>query len=280
MSVWGDIAGGAVGLYGYDQLMQDMDNTRGDVNDTLDSLQSGVTEMTGFKPWGVTSNIGGIGVDEGGMNFNLSPEQLAYQQQQGQGASSLFNSAMQDPTARQQEHFGNLQAMRQPAMQQGYQNLQQGIWGSGTGGMQTATYGGDPQSYAFAKAMNDTAGQDMMSAQQMAMGEQAQQAQIGQQMFGNQYMPQAQLANMGNFGINNQQLNNDMTREQASLWSQLGLGGLSTNVNYDNIKGNAFGNMIKAGSGLASGLGNSFGETEWAGKIGDTVGGWFGLGGK
>lgn len=274
MSVWGDIAGGAIGLYGYDQLMQDLDKTRGDVNSTIDQLSTDVQNMTGFQPWGLTSNMGNIDVTQDGLNFSLSPEQLAQQQFYGQGAQSLFNAAMQDPAARQQNIFNDLQAMRQPAMQQGYSNLQEGIWGAGTGGMQTANYGGDPQSYAFAKAMNDTAGQDMMAAQQMAMAEQAQQASIGQQMMGNQYLPQAQLTSLGTHGINNQQLVNDMVREQAGLWTQLGLGGLTTNVNYDNIKGNAFGDMITASSALASGAGDLISETDW-GSVWDTITGWF-----
>ena len=276
MSIWGDIAGAGVGLYGYNELMQQMDQTRSDVNDTIGGLQSGVQDMTGFTPWGVTSNLGNIGATEGGLDYSLSPTQQGYADQQGQGAATLFERALQDPTARQSALYGQMQSARQPEMERAYSDLQQNIWGRGTGGMQTANYGGNPEQYAFGKALADSQASDMLRANQMANAEQLQQAQIGQQMFGNQYTPQAQLAQLAQAGLNNQQLANDMARERASLWTQLGLGGLSSNVNYDNIKGNAFGDMIQAGTGLAQGAGNWLGNN--AGSIWDSIGGLFGGG--
>ena len=43
----------------------------------------------------------------------------------------------------------------------------------------------------------------------------------------------------------------------ANMYTQLGLGGLTADTNYANVKGNAFGNMISAMMPLAQSAGNS-----------------------
>lgn len=280
MSLWGDIGQGALGLYGYSELMDDLKNTQGDINQTIGDLQTGVTDLTGFTPWGVTSNLGNTQVSDGGLAFNLSPEQQAVSDFMRSGSMDLFGYATGDPSVRQGEFYNQLQAARQPALQQAYNNLNESVYGTGTGGMQTQQFGGNPRDYAFAKGLADSQASDMLQAQQMADAERRLSANIGQQMFGNQYQPMAQSAGLMQYGINDRNLRNAMTREQASLWTQLGLGGLSTNVNYDNIRGNAFGDMIKATMPLAGAAGNQIGDflggVDWGGLWNNITGnGWY-----
>ena len=281
MSLWGDIGSGALGLYGYSELMDDLKNTQGDINTTIGDLQQGSLDLTGFTPWGVTSNLGSTSVTDGGLQFNLSPEQQAQADFMRTGATDLFGYATQDPTARQGEFYKQLQAARQPALEQAYSKLNQNVYGTGTGGMVTSQYGGNPRDYAFGKALADSQAADMLQAQQMAQAEQMQQANIGQSMFTNQFTPHATNAGLMQYGINNRNLQDTMGRESASLWTQLGLGGLSTNVNYDTIRANAFGDMIGAATPLAAAgaeeLGGFLRDYDWGG-LWDGVTGLFGGG--
>jgi len=280
MSIWGDIAGGAVQGAGYLEHLNNLREGQDNVNQSIGDLQQGVMDNGGFKGWGVTSNLGGIQQGEdGNLNFQLNEGQANQQMQQNQWAHDMFQRANQGTAERQQDLFGQLQAQRQPAMQQAYSSLQQNTYGNGTGGMQTANFGGDSQNYAFAKAMNDAAGQDMVNAQGLASAEQLQQMNMGQQYFGNQYLPMNNLQQLGGLGINANNIMNQANQAQNSLWTDLGLGGITANTNYENIAGKAFGDMITAGSGLASSAGNAFGDSSWGQGVEDWLGGMFG-GGK
>jgi hypothetical protein len=260
MSVWGDLAGGALGVYGYDKLMDNLSDSQDNVNSGLDTMQQGVQDMTGFKPWGVTSSMGNMQSTEDGMAFDLDESQLAYQKQLGSVGYDQMHQASLPGWQRQREFYDQMQGARQPQLQQAYGQLQNNVWGNGTGGMQTTDFGGNPEQYAFGKALADSQQSDMLTAQQMGMGEQKQQADLGNMMFGNQYKPMDSLMKTTVPGINNQQMNNDMTREQASLWTQLGMGGLSANTNFENIRGGAFGDMINATMPLAKAGGNMAGD--------------------
>ena len=276
MSIFGDLAQGAVGLYGYNDLQDNLSETQGKLNTAVEGLQQGVDDRLGFQGYGVTSAYGDVNSTQNGLEYNLSPEQQAYMQQQGQGASSLFESATQDPTARQQDFYNQMQQARQPQLQQAYGQLQQGTYGQGTGGMQTASFGGNPEQYAFGKALADSQQSDMIGSYDMAMKEQAQQAAIGQQMFQNQYTPQDMLNQNAGIAANQQQINNDMARQNASLWTELGLGSLATNANYDSIKANALGDQYRAGASVAGGLGDMIPTTsEGWGDLWDGLTGWF-----
>ena len=277
MSIWGDIAGGAVSGAGYLSQVSDLRDNQQATNDAISDLQQGVMDNGGFQGWGVTSNLGGMQMGQDGqLNMQLNEGQANQQMQQNRWAHDMFQKANQGTAERQQDIFGQLQAQRQPAMDQAYTNLQQNVYGSGTGGMQTANYGGDAQSYAFAKAMNDQAGQDMVNAQGLANAEQLQQMNMGNQYFQNQYQPMQQLGQLAGHGINAGNIMNQANQAQNSLWTDLGLGGITANTNYENIAGKAFGDMFTAGAGLASSAGNTFGDSSWGKAIVDTVGGLFG----
>lgn len=271
MSIWGELGSAAVSGLGYNEMLNDLNDSQNNMNQTVGALQQGVMDNGGFQGWGVTSNLGGIQQGEdGNLNYQLNEGQANQQMQQNRWAHDMFQKANQGTAARQQDIFGQLQAQRQPAMQQAYTGLQQNVYGAGTGGMQTNNYGGDAQSYAFAKAMNDAAGQDMVNAQGLANAEQLQQMNMGNQYFQNQYQPMNNLAALAGSAINSNNVMNQANQAQNSLWTDLGLGGLTANTNYENIQGKAFGDMITAGSGVAR-------------SAGDAAGGWldglFGLGG-
>jgi hypothetical protein len=261
MSVWGDVAGGALGVYGYSELMDNLGDSQNDVNNQLDTMQGDIKDQLGFQPWGVTSSqLGNVRSHEGGLSYQQNTDQYLDAGRLNRDAMSMFAQAGEDGGRRQQQFYNQMQNQRQPQLQQAYGNLQQGVWGNGTGGMQTTDFGGNPEQYAFGKALADSQAGDMLTAQQMSIGERQQDMALGQSMWDNQYSGMQNLMDQGQAGMNNQQMNNDMTREQASLWSQLGMGGLSANTNFENIRAGAFGDMIKATMPLAQGAGNAIGD--------------------
>lgn len=282
MSFWNNIGQGVLAGYGYNELMDNLKSTQSDVNQAVTGLQTNLNQMTNFTPWGVRSNIGNVNVTENGLQFDIGGPAANMTNQMRGDAGSMFGYAAMDPRQRQQSFYDDLQAARQPGFDQAYKRLQNNLWSSGRSGLQTDTYGGTGEQYAFGKALADSQLQDRLQAQQMAQSEQLQQANIGNQMLNASYVPMQQLAGLMNYGINNQQLQNQMQRENASLWTQLGLGGLTANTNFENIRAGAFGDMISALTPVAGntlqGAADYLGEREW-GQIWNDVsnGNWSGV---
>ena len=80
---------------------------------------------------------------------------------------------------------------------------------------------------------------------------------LGQSALNNSFVPQTQLGSLMNYGINNRQLNDQRDRELASLWTQLGMGGLTANTNFNNIRAGMFGDMINAAMPAAASVGDT-----------------------
>ena len=257
-SIWGNIAEGGTNLWGYNELLGNLRDDRAQAQDTISSLQDYVTEQGQFTPYGVTYGNEGV-------NMQLSPEQQAAQQALMSGGLDLFSRASSDPTARTQELYNLLQGSQAAGVQQDFNQLMAGNYAAGTGGMQTADYGGNPQSYAFAKALENQSTANMMAANQMALGEQAQYGQLGSNMFGQSYSPMNALLAQQQPAIANAELAGIQNRDMLGMFADLGLGGLATDLNYSGIEGDAFGDLIGASSGIAGGI---------AGSLGDSVGGW------
>ena len=262
MALLGDILGGGLGAYGYSELMKDFENQRQDFQSGLGDLQAGADQRTQFQPWGITGGgMGQMHMDAtGNMNLQMTQRQKDIREQMSHGGTDLLGLAQQgsmDPQAREQEIFQRMQDAYLPQQQRQQQEMQQQMYAQGKGGMRTDMYGGTPEQLALAKAQAE----QQQSAQVQSMG-------LAQQEIGNQYnqglgmlnqsyvpinqvMQKAQLGLQGNQQYQNSQMNN------ANMYTQLGLGGLTADTNYANVKGNAFGNMISAMMPLAQSAGNS-----------------------
>ena len=269
-SLWGDIFGGGTALAGYSKLMDDVGQQRQDMSSAVGGMQTDVTANTQFQPWSVRSGLGATSYDNGQTQMNLSGQQNQYAQQQGMGAANMFGRAMQDPAQREGDIYNRIRAMQEPGEQRQYDSMNANLFGSGRGGMQSDAYGGSPEQQAFGMAQSGARNQAAYQAMNQAQQEMQNYAGIGQQMFGNQYMPwQQQMAQSG-VGQNNSELAQRGQLEGQNLWAQLGLGGLTADTNYANIQGNAFGNAVQGVQGAAQGIGDQYG-----GLISDTIsGGW------
>ena len=74
------------------------------------------------------------------------------------------------------------------------------------------------------------------------------------------YQPMTQAMQQAAMGMDYGQLLQRPQEQMMNMYTNLGLGGLGTEVNMSNIMGNAFGNMITAGSGMLGGLGGAIDE--------------------
>jgi hypothetical protein len=88
-------------------------------------------------------------------------------------------------------------------------------------------------------------------------------------------MPMQQLQGLGGMGLNNAQLMQNAQMNNANLYAQLGLGGITADTNYGNMLGNAFGNMVTAGSGLLGGIGGRMDQAGGIGGVWDMIKGLF-----
>ncbi len=219
----------------------------------------------------------------------------------GSSQQAMQNS-MQDTTQREGDIYSRIRAMQAPGEQRQQDSMNAGLFGSGRGGMTSAAYGGSPEQHAFGMAQSEArnaasfqamgqAQTEMMNQGNLAsqygnlsnqyfqtgsqsrnmgmnaltQGGQYQQTQgnIAQQMFGNQYQPQDQLRQFGQQGIQNQQMRSQSGMNMAGLLAQLGIGGMTTDVNFANVQGQAMTGMMEAlgtaGGGIGDALSDYFG---------------------
>ena len=209
---WGGLLGGLLqggsSLYGYDELMGQVDDTRSDLfgEDGTGGRFAGIRGEVGdegaFRSYGVRGGNTGMGTTDFGanglMNYNLGSQQknqmdrlrgyantmygqsmsmdpaLAAQASGNFGAANDFRSrSMMDTGAREQDIYGRIREMQRPEETRQYEQMNAGLFGSGRGGMQTDAYGGTPEEMAFGKAraeaMNTASFQSMNQAQQEMM---------------------------------------------------------------------------------------------------------------
>jgi hypothetical protein len=254
-----DVLPGAVGAYGYQNLMGKLDDQRKSTMADLSSLQSGVDEKTQFQPWSITSSLGKYGQDaQGNTQMQLSPQQQYLQNQMFHGGSTLMGQAFtgaQDTGAREQEIYDRIRAMQTPGEERGYNQMNQAALRQGRTGMGTAEYGGSPEQLAFAKAQAEARNTASFGSMGQAQEEIGNQFKWGSGMLNQGYVPQQQMLEQGAFGLQGKELQQNSQMNNANLFAQLGMQGITADTNYSNIEGNAFGNLIKALSSAAGGVG-------------------------
>ncbi len=213
-------------------------------------------------------------------------------------------SAGQDPYQREQDVYERIRATQIPEEQRYQQAMNERMYRQGRTGMQTDTYGGTGEQFAYEKARAEAQNNAMLSAMgqsqkemmnQASMGSQFgqlgsglmgqqqnlasqnvkdiiglsglqgdlsnQQTQAGLGMLEGSYLPYKNLMGLTGQGLGNQELGQQTDMNRANLLSQLGLGGLGTEVNYSNIMGNAFGNAVGGLSQMARGVGGDIDAT-------------------
>lgn len=197
-----------------------------------------------------------------------------------EGSQTAMGRALQDPLGRETDVYNRIRAMQAPEEQRQMESMQAGLFGTGRGGMMTGAYGGSPEEFAFNKARSEAMNQASLQAMGQAQNEMMNQANMatnfgqmgtgtyqaglqGQQtqgqlanIFGGLMMtPENQMMAQGQLGMQSGQALNQSNNEMAGLLAQLGIGGLTTDVNYANVIGGTYGKMAEAVGAAAGGVG-------------------------
>ena len=258
-SLFGSILGGIPAAYGYSSLMGDFQDSQNALPGQLEGIRGDITQYGQFQPWSVRSNMGSTGFDPstGQVNNQLSGQMQGYANQQGQGAADMFNRATMDPTQREGDIYERLRSMQRPGEQRQYDSMNSNLFGSGRGGMSSAAYGGSPEQHAFGMAQAEARNQASFGAMGQAQQEMQNYAGIGNQMYQNQFMPGQQLMQYGNQGLQNAQMTSQSGQNMAGLLAQLGIGGMTTDVNWGNVQGEAMTGLMEALGVAGGGIGDS-----------------------
>ena len=155
-------------------------------------------EGTQFKPYTVTSTLGGATTTpEGGFGIQLSPEQQALQQQlQGQ-AAGLFGQVGLDPAAQQQAIYEQIRATQMPEEERQRLALEERMLSQGRMGISSAAYGGSsPELLAQETARQEAMGRASLGARQQALAEQQQALSGATGLMGASYQPQQQALSL------------------------------------------------------------------------------------
>ena len=245
-----------------------------------------------FKPYTVTSGLANVGTTaQGGFGVNLSPQQQAFQNQLMGQAQNLFGQVGQDPAAQQAAIYEQIRATQMPEEERQRLAMQENLFASGRGGLQTAQYGGSPEQFAYEKARQEAMAGASLAARQQAMAEQEQALQGATGLLSAGYSPQQQALNALVAGTDIANLAGTAGRSAATLQGQLGQSGLQGYLQgadlanrlqiaqQQALMSNAIGTGTE-GSGLIGGLGTALGmgdakTPDWLKSVGD----YFGLGG-
>jgi hypothetical protein len=245
-----------------------------------------------FKPYTVTTGLGKAATTpQGGYTLELSPQQQALQAQLMGQAQNLFGQVGQDPAAQQAALYEQIRATQLPEEERQRLAMQENLFASGRGGLQTAQYGGSPEQFAYEKARQEAMAGASLAARQQAMAEQQQALQGATGLLSAGYSPQQQALNALGAGTDIANLAGTAGRSAATLQGQLGQSGLQSYMQgtqlATNLQQQQMQNLLSAalgtgteGSGLIGGLGTALGmgdakTPDWLKSVGD----YFGLGG-
>ena len=229
-----DILGGTADEF-YGALPDEIRKLYGEYNEAGEYVSSipkiGSPDMT-FKPFTVTT--GGLGtIDtfaDGSTTFNLSPSQLAMQNQLLGGASQFYGNAMQDTAGRETDIYNRMRAAQRPEEEDARLAMEERLFAQGRGGLSTSRVG-NPEQFEFQMARERAKNEAMFGAMSQAQKEQMQQATLGGMFQKEGYAPQANLMNALNAGMpvadmvdvaRRQQGEYDLQANLANLQSEMG----------------------------------------------------------
>ncbi len=185
-------------------------------------------DMASFKPYTVTGSLAsGATTAEGGLDLQLSPEELARQQARFEQAEGLFGRVGVDPSAAQRDLYEQIRATQRPEEERTRLAMQQGLFSSGRGGVSQGQYGGSSaEQFGFDLAQAEARNKAALAARTQVMSEQEQALNMANKLTALGYTPQEQA--IGLFGAGNAPAGfADAARRQAgSLYGTAAIQGL------------------------------------------------------
>jgi hypothetical protein len=185
-------------------------------------------EMAKFQPYTVTGNLAtGRTTAEGGLNLELTPEELARQQARFGQAEGLFGQVGVDPAVAQRELYEQIRSVQRPEEERERLRMQEGLFSGGRGGISQAQYGGSNQEqFGFDMAQAEARNKASLAARTQALAEQNQALDMAGALTGYAYQPQQEAISMFGAGTAPASYADAARRQQGSLYGESALKGL------------------------------------------------------
>ena len=243
-------------------------DANGNATGAMPVLGQQLADGSKFQGYGVTSGLGTSTVgSDGSINMGIGPDPQAYNAMLGtyETANQLMNQSAVNPYERQQQLYSQNMAAQNPMLNQMQAQQQANEYAMGRGGIRGSQFGGTAEDAAMARARVDGSNQAMMMAQQQALAEQGQQAQMATNygQLANQYnqqtyMPmQQQMQLMQLAGADADRAQTGQLTGQGYL-GQLNLGGIQAGVNSmkaaSELEGNIYDSIFDNAGSLVGGL--------------------------
>ena len=287
-----NLATGLGAVYGFNKGISDVQDVGSRALQRAETAATDVAGQTQFKPFTVTSGIGGVSTTPtGGLTTTLTPEQQALQQQlQGFGTQAFGMLGSPEERAQEQANvvgmltgaggglqqreadiMQRLQAAVSPEQERARMALEERLLGQGRLGVATNQYGGTPEQLALEKAIAEQQAGLGVSAMEQARAEQQQQASqtlaglqetrqrlglfgdLGLQSLGASYLPQQQLLNTLAPAIDISNIASAGQRQGAQLGTSLLEAGLSSQLGAETAAANLRQQQIQAIANLLGG---------------------------
>jgi len=280
VNVGGLLAGLVSGAGLYDQY-QKLADVGQNYQAAVQPIISQAQENLQFKPYTVTSSIGGTQVSpEGQISMTPSQQLQGVENTAFGGAQQLFGQALAPQDQRIQDVYSQIRALAAPQEQQQRLATEERLAAQGRLGLQSAQYGGTtPEMLAQEQAIAQARNQAALSAMSQAQAEQLQAANIGKNMLTAGLAPSAQMINQQQ--IANQLANTAVTPQTAlaQVITNAGIGGIEASQAAEANRMNLLGQLYGVGAGMLGGTVNPV-TGDWREGaltgIANSAGGWFG----
>ena len=229
MSNWfTDLLGAGAGYYNQDKAAQAALELGEQSAEKLYGLGEDVAGRAEFKPFTVTTGLGGATTTpEGGYSLQMSPEQQALQNQLLGQSQALFGQVGVDPSTAQADLYEQIRATQRPEEERQRLALEERMLSQGRMGLSSSAYGGaSPELLAQETARQEAMSRASLGARTQAMAEQKQALEAATGMMTQGYKPQEQaLAALG-YGLEGGKLAVTGAGTGAELFGRLGQSGI------------------------------------------------------
>lgn len=225
---WLDVLEAGAGYYNQDEAAKAALSAGEQSAEKLYGLGEEVMSKTEFKPFTVTTGLGGATTDAtGGYSLQMSPEQQALQNQLLGQSQALFGQVGIDPSTAQADLYEQIRATQRPEEQRQRLALEERMLSQGRMGLSSSAYGGSsPELLAQETARQEAMSRASLGARSQAMAEQKQALEAATGMMTQGYMPQKEaLAALG-YGMEGSKLALTGAGTGGQLFSSLGQSGI------------------------------------------------------
>ena len=186
--------------------------------------------MAEFKPYTVTSGLATGTTDaQGSLDLQLSPEELARQNQYLGQAQSMFGGLTGDVAGGSQAIYEQMRAAQRPEEERQRLQMQEGLFRGGRGGLQSNMYGGgNAETFGFEQARQEAMLNAQLAARNQFGQEQQNMLQSAQGLQQAGYTPQEQAIGLFGAAATPASFADAARRQQGSLYGQAALGGLES----------------------------------------------------